>query len=161
MSERAERPDKVLGWHCHIYFAPERRDHAVFLNDGIQDRFPIWDYRWLDKSNVLHPQPMFRFQFRREDLADFLEYITLNRKDLSILVHAITGDDVIDHTENVMWMGEPLTLDIDKLKEYQDKVRRGEIPEDLLPATQAGKAPSTPGRRYRPGDDERAGYATG
>ncbi len=161
MSETASRAEKVLGWHCHIYFMPEQRDVAVRLNDGIQDRLPIWDYRWLDKSNVLHPLPMFRFQFRREDLAEFLEYITLNREDLSILVHAITGDDVVDHSENVMWVGPPLKLDIDKLREFQDKARRGEIPMDILPATQVGKPPTSPGRRYRPGDDERAGYATG
>jgi aromatic ring-cleaving dioxygenase len=97
MSEASPRAGKILGWHCHIYLTPERRDHAVWMNDAIQDRFPIWDYRWLDKSNVLHSLPMFRFQFRPEDMSGFLEFVTLNRRDLSILIHAITGDDIVDH----------------------------------------------------------------
>jgi aromatic ring-cleaving dioxygenase len=161
MSEASPRAGKILGWHCHIYFTPERRDHAVWMNDAIQDRFPIWDYRWLDKSNVLHPLPMFRFQFRPEDMSGFLEFVTLNRRDLSVLIHAITGNDIVDHSDNVMWMGEPLKLDFAKLEEFVEQGRNGGIPKELLAVNKTGKAPTTPGRRYRPGDDERARYATG
>lgn len=155
MTEPKAASMKILGWHCHIYFPMERRDVAVRLNTEIQDRFPIWDYRWMDRSNFLHPTPMFRFQFKRDDLADFLEYLTLNRDDLSVLVHAISGDDIIDHTQHAMWLGEPLTLGIDALREVQEKKRAGELPASRRPELQAAVGEAEAGKvRYAPGDDQ-------
>ena len=145
---------KIIGWHCHVYFMPESRDCAVRLNEELQDQFRIWDYRWLEAPNPLHPRPMFRFQFPPADLARFIEWITLNRNDLSVLIHAITGDDIFDHSYNAMWLGEPLTLNLDGLREMLDQVARGELPQSLVPASQVPAEPSAVSRiRYRPGDD--------
>lgn len=158
MSEAEIDHRKIIGWHCHVYFEPEQRDVAARLNEGIQDNFKIWDYRWLDETNRLHPLPMFRFQFTREDLARYIEWITLNREGLSVLVHAITGDNVFDHTYNTMWLGKPLFLDIDALKELQAKAESGELPASMIPKTQVGKKDAEAGRvRFKPGDDQHAG----
>ena len=154
MTALSDQSRKIVGWHCHVYFIPGQRDRAVRLNEDIQDRFRIWDYRWLDAPNPLHPLPMFRFQFLREDLAQFIEWITLNRNDLSVLIHAITGDDMFDHAYNAMWLGQPLTLNLDGLREMLDQVARGELPKSLVPASQVCEEPSrVPQIRYRPGDD--------
>jgi DOPA 4,5-dioxygenase len=95
---------------------------------------------------------MFRFQFRQSDLAAFVEWITLNRAGLSVMLHAITGDDIHDHEHNAMWLGKPLPLDIDALRRFQDRIRKGELPQTLMPATQA-RAAIAGKVRYRPGDD--------
>ena len=97
---------------------------------------------------------MFRFQFPRADLARFIEWITLNRNELSVLIHAITGDDVFDHSYNAIWLGQPLTLNLDGLREMLDQVARGGLPESLVPASQVSEEPAAiPQVRYRPGDD--------
>jgi DOPA 4,5-dioxygenase len=154
VTEHSTKPNKIIGWHCHVYFLPEQRNVAVQLNEDVQDHFRIWDYRWLDEANPLHPTPMFRFQFPTEDLARFVEWITLNRNDLSVLLHAITGDDIFDHTYNAMWLGKPLTLNIDGLRELQAKMASGELPSTLAPASQVPSGPAAAGTvRYRPGDD--------
>jgi aromatic ring-cleaving dioxygenase len=154
MNETQQRPTKIIGWHCHVYFMPDQRDAAVAMNEDVQDHFRIWDYRWLDAANPIHPTPMFRFQFPTEDLARFIEWITLNRNGLSILIHAITGDDHFDHSYNAMWLGKPLTLDLDGLRKMQEKIARGELPASLAPASQVPQGEENAGRvRYRPGDD--------
>ncbi len=33
-----------------------------------------------------------------------------------MLVHPETGDDVIDHTDHALWLGEKLELNIDALR---------------------------------------------
>jgi DOPA 4,5-dioxygenase len=154
MNEAPIEPRAIIGWHCHVYFEPEQRDRAVRLNEEVQDQFQIWDYRWLNEANPLHPLPMFRFQFPREDLARFIEWITLYRNGLSVLVHAITGDDIFDHAYNAMWLGKPLALDLDGLRRMQEQIARGELPASLAPATQVSEG-GPPGAkvRYRPGDD--------
>jgi len=155
MNVPASQRSNILGWHCHIYFPMDRRDVAVRLNEDIQDRFGIWDYRWMDRANFLHPTPMFRFQFKREDLPDFLEYMTLNRDGLSILIHAISGDDIVDHTEHAMWLGEPLSLGIEALREIQAKKRTGELPPSARPELQVAAGATEAGKiRYAPGDDQ-------
>jgi len=30
------------------------------------------------------------------------------------LLHAVTGDDLLDHTEYVQWLGDPITLDLSR-----------------------------------------------
>lgn len=154
MSALSIQTRKIIGWHCHVYFTPELRERAVRLNEDLQDQFRIWDYRWLDAPNLLHPMPMFRFQFSRVDLTRFIEWITLNRNDLSVLIHAITGDDIFDHSYNAIWIGQPLILNLDGLREMLDQVARGELPESLVPASQVCAEPgAAPQVRYRPGDD--------
>ncbi len=39
----------------------------------------------------------------------------MNRKGLTVLVHGVTGDDIYDHTELVLWLGESLKLNLDAL----------------------------------------------
>jgi aromatic ring-cleaving dioxygenase len=154
MSEAASPTREIIGWHCHVYFELAQRERAVILNDKIQDNFSIWDYRWLNSANPLHPLPMFRFQFNRHELAQFVEWITLNRDGLSVLLHAITGDDIFDHSYNAMWLGQPLALDIDGLRKMQEQIARGDLPASLAPASQVQKSDKLPpGGRYRPEDD--------
>ena len=154
MTETPAQSRNIIGWHCHIYFRPEQREIAVRLNEEVQDRFRIWDYRWLNEANPLHPLPMFRFQFPTEDLARFIEWITLNRDHVSVLIHAITGDDIFDHSYNAMWLGTPLTLNMDGLREMQAMMKTGELPATLAPASQVAAGPETAGTvRYRPDDD--------
>jgi DOPA 4,5-dioxygenase len=143
----------IIGWHCHVYFTPETRATAVRLNDAVQNEFRIWDYRWLDQGNPMHPAPMFRFQFLREDLGRFIEWITLNRDGLSVLVHAITGDNYFDHDYNAIWIGKPLTLDLEGLRRMEAQMQRGELPKTLVPSTQVGAAASAGAVRFQPGDD--------
>jgi DOPA 4,5-dioxygenase len=162
LAEFAKRKFDILGWHCHVYFTPDTREQAVGLNDAIQDQFKIWDYRWLDHANGLHPTPFFRFQFRREDLASFIEWLTLNRAGLSVLVHAISGDNYFDHIYNVMWLGTPLHLDAEVIRQMEarraaERRNATDLPQGLLPQDLTGAAHTAGQTRFRPGDDPHIG----
>ncbi|MGE4253884.1 MAG: hypothetical protein AB7E84_01580, partial [Xanthobacteraceae bacterium] len=53
-----------------------------------------------------------------------------------------------------MWLGKPLTLNIDGLRELQAKMASGELPSTLAPASQVSSGATAAGAvRYRPGDD--------
>ena len=43
----------------------------------------------------------------------------LNREGLDILVHPNTGDDVKDHTDHSLWLGEKLELNIELLRQVR------------------------------------------
>ncbi|MBT7293092.1 MAG: 4,5-dioxygenase, partial [Rhodospirillaceae bacterium] len=48
--------------------------------------------------------------------AEFVPWLMLNRKGLTILVHPDTGHPVPDHEDYPLWLGEKLDLDIGILR---------------------------------------------
>jgi DOPA 4,5-dioxygenase len=50
----------------------------------------------------------------RDQFGDFAQWMALNRAGLTIFAHTSTGDDLADHSHNVIWFGrsEPLKLSI-------------------------------------------------
>ncbi len=48
-----------------------------------------------------------------------MTWLALNRKGLTILIHPLTGDDLIDHTDYASWMGEQQVLNLDFLRGLQ------------------------------------------
>ncbi|MFT4198713.1 MAG: DOPA 4,5-dioxygenase family protein [Pseudoxanthomonas sp.] len=153
LPEIPERIDEIVAYHSHIYFTAQTRHIAERLNEELQDRFKIWDYRWLDAANALHPQPMFRFAILKEDFQRYVEWIVRAREGLTVLVHPITGDDYIDHTYLAIWIGGRLELNVGRMREFAQARRAGaELPGSHVFET--GNDPSLAGKvRYRPGDD--------
>jgi len=42
-------------------------------------------------------------------------WLAVNRKGLTVFVHGLSGDDIYDHTELVLWLGESVELDLSVL----------------------------------------------
>ncbi|WP_140984626.1 DOPA 4,5-dioxygenase family protein [Asticcacaulis tiandongensis] len=146
---RPEIPERInapVSYHSHIYFNAAQRTIAEQLNESLQDNFKIWDYRWLDAPNQLHPSAMFRFALLKEDFQRYVEWILKNRQGLNVLVHPNTGDGYADHTYLAIWLGDKLHLNIKKRpadapNPYADR------PNPMFQTHLAGLV------RYRPGDD--------
>ncbi|KAF9391759.1 hypothetical protein CPB97_005610 [Podila verticillata] len=45
-----------------------------------------------------------------------------NRGKFSILIHPLTKDEIIDHTDRAVWLGQPVPLDFKVLRERLDKI---------------------------------------
>ncbi len=63
-----------------------------------------------------HPSWSCQLAIDRSEYADLLSWLALNRKDLTILIHPLTGNDLLDHTDYASWMGEPQALKLDVLQ---------------------------------------------
>src|ERR671933_2514074 len=72
--------------------------------------------RWHDKPIGPHPKAMYQVAFLPEQFGKVLPWLMLNRDGLDILVHPETGDDVGDHTDRSLWLGEKLELNIEFLR---------------------------------------------
>ncbi|WP_181404527.1 DOPA 4,5-dioxygenase family protein [Asticcacaulis tiandongensis] len=143
----------IVAWHSHIYFTPETHHIALRLNEELQDNFKIWDYRWLDAANGLHPTPMFRFAILKEDFQRYVEWILKARAGLVVLVHAITGDDYVDHTYLALWIGEKYELGVERMREAALKAKAEGKPA-ISGVFETGRNEALAGQiRFRPGDD--------
>ena len=59
---------------------------------------------------------MYQVKFLPNQFAKVVPWLMLNHEGLDILIHPETGDDVIDHTDHALWLGEKLELNIEFLR---------------------------------------------
>jgi DOPA 4,5-dioxygenase len=60
---------------------------------------------------------MYQVAFAVEEFPRLVPWLMLNRRGLSVLVHPLTGDDVADHSAHALWLGPPLPLRLEALRE--------------------------------------------
>ena len=104
----------IENFHAHIYFDPNEVETARALGNAAHDRFgvPVGHYHLRPVGP--HPRGSVQLTVSPEQFGDFAQWLALNRGELTIFVHANTGDDRADHTAHVIWFGksEPLDLSI-------------------------------------------------
>lgn len=111
-----EEPIKITGFHAHVYFDTASRDAALRVREGLGARFDVQLGRWHDKPIGPHPKAMYQVAFSLEQFGKLVPWLMLNREGLDILIHPETGDDVGDHADRSLWLGEKLELDIEFLR---------------------------------------------
>lgn len=118
-------PEAIREYHAHIYYDDATRSVAADVRAALSERFDVTMGRWRDEPVGPHPMAMYQVAFAPGVFAEFVPWLMLNRRGLTILVHPITGDnaarnDVADHEDYPLWLGEKLDLDIDLLRKFAD-----------------------------------------
>ncbi len=100
-------------FHAHVYYEnEENREIAANIRSYTENNFEVRMGRWRDQPVGPHPKPMFQIAFAPAVFDQIVPWLMLNREGLSILVHPDTGDDVTDHRDSPLWLGEKLDLNI-------------------------------------------------
>ena len=106
---------ELKGYHAHIYFEPCQRQQAADLREEIGCLFPVLVGQIHDQPVGPHTRSMFQVAFEPSVFEHLLPWLMLNRRGLTVLVHPETGDDLVDHRDHSLWMGEMLPLDFSRL----------------------------------------------
>ncbi|HUH83367.1 MAG TPA: DOPA 4,5-dioxygenase family protein [Stellaceae bacterium] len=114
-------PQRITGYHAHIYYDPVTRPVAERLRQAIGEGFLVKLGRWHDEPVGPHPVAMYQVAFPVAEFPRLVPWLMLNRGELSVLVHPLTGDDYEDHASYPLWLGAALPLNLDVL-------RRGSAP---------------------------------
>ncbi len=107
---------EITGFHAHVYFDTVSRDAAARVREGLGAKFDVRLGRWHDKPIGPHPKAMYQVAFLPDQFAKVVPWLMLNREGLDILIHPETGDDVEDHVDHSLWLGEKLELNIEFLR---------------------------------------------
>ena len=105
----------VTGWHAHVYYDAETKPQAAGLREAIEENFDIRMGRWRDRPVGPHPEWSYQIAFEPELFATLVPWLSQHREGLVVLVHPLTGDDLIDHRDYPIWLGEHRELDLDSL----------------------------------------------
>lgn len=106
----------ITGFHAHVYYDAVTKDNAARLRAALEGRFAARYGRWHDKPVGPHPHWSYQIAFAPELFGEIIPWLALNRDGLVIFVHPETGDDIADHTEHAIWLGDVVELDIDALR---------------------------------------------
>lgn len=107
---------EIKGYHAHVYYDAATKADAETLRAEIDAQFDTVLGRWHDKPVGPHPCWSYQVAFEPDVFAKFIPWLTLNRRDLTILLHPETGDALADHSTHVMWLGESVALNLDSLR---------------------------------------------
>ena len=112
-------PTLIQGYHAHVYYEPATRGDAERLRNEIGSRFAVALGSWHDVPVGPHSRAMYQVAFAVEEFARIVPWLMLNRRQLSVLVHPVTGDDYDDHAHFPLWLGPPLPLRLEVLHKRQ------------------------------------------
>jgi len=110
-------PKVIVDWHAHVYYGAAEKDTAAALRSAAEARFPNAAYgRWHDKPIGPHPTGSYQIAFPVALFPEIVPWLTLNRGELTVLVHPNTGHDLEDHRDRAIWLGTTQTLNLEALK---------------------------------------------
>lgn len=103
-----------MNLHAHIYYPLEQKPIAVEIHSSIASHL-AGQFTFLSELNEgplgPHPLPSFEVHFQEEHLPRLRSFFETHRRGLSVLIHRDTGNDPLDHRENIEWHGNPVPLD--------------------------------------------------
>ena len=109
----------VNGYHAHVYFNPATRPVAERLRDTIAGRFTVQLGAFSDDPIGPHPISQFNVIFRADEFQHIVPWLMLNRDGLDVLVHPLTDDMYADHSDHALWLGPPVDLKLDGMRQRQ------------------------------------------
>jgi DOPA 4,5-dioxygenase len=105
--------DLIQSYHAHVYYDAETKETAARLRAEVEARFDnITMGRWHDKPVGPHPRWSYQIAFETELFAELVPWLALNREGLTVLVHPNTGQDLPDHADRAMWLGDSPELNL-------------------------------------------------
>jgi DOPA 4,5-dioxygenase len=108
-----QRPQNVYSqYHAHVYFDAQSTEQARALCQNAATRFGVSMGRVHEKPVGPHPHWSCQLSFDTKQFDALIPWLDANRGGLNILVHALTGRSIEDHTTHASWLGEPATLNL-------------------------------------------------
>ena len=108
-----KRPRNVYArYHAHVYFDEKSVEQARELCSEAAKRSGATMGRVHQKLVGPHPHWSCQLAFDSAQFEVLIPWLDHHRGGLSILVHALTGNDLEDHTTHASWLGEPAELNL-------------------------------------------------
>ena len=108
-----KRPINIhRGYHAHVYFDLDTLEFASGLCNQAGELFGLKVGRVHQKPIGPHPKWSCQITFAGKHFDEFIPWIDKNRNGLTVLVHALTGDNLKDHTDYAYWLGDSVELEL-------------------------------------------------
>lgn len=110
-------------FHSHVYYTAESKQTATQLHQKISQKFELEVHAGsvlltplMDRCLGPHPLWMFEFNFKADFFSDAVSFLSEHRNGLSVLIHPLSGNAILDHTDYAMFLGQREKLNLAVLK---------------------------------------------
>ncbi len=107
------------GWHAHVYFDAGSKEQARLLCEAASDRFGIAMGRMHEKPVGPHPVWSCQLAFPSPLFGTVIPWLAHNRDGLTIFIHPLGEDELADHRDHAIWMGQVLPLKVEIFEESE------------------------------------------
>ncbi|CAO3647474.1 unnamed protein product [Cunninghamella blakesleeana] len=118
--------EEIKEWHFHIYFFQNnnhQKEAALALRNRVLSLVQLGFFEVVPLHRVNygpigpHTVGSYEVWCPTEYFARAFSYFTLNRGELSILIHPLTKYPLKDHSSRAVWLGPSFPLDLSALSE--------------------------------------------
>uniref|UniRef100_A0A1D1Y9E9 Putative 21. protein n=1 Tax=Anthurium amnicola TaxID=1678845 RepID=A0A1D1Y9E9_9ARAE len=109
-------------YDIHFYYSPGSEKAALEVRDQLKAQFGWLRFEEPEgKPSAPHTLPNWEADFKNspnhhQNFGEVLRWLMLNRRGHSVIVHPHTGNELKDHTDYALWLGEKVPLDLSSLK---------------------------------------------
>jgi DOPA 4,5-dioxygenase len=97
-------------YHFHIYFEKDQLSLAKDVVDKLSDTKHLEIGQIRTEPIGPHPVGSCQITVLKEHFLEIVEWFLVHRGDLSVFIHALSGNNILDHTNYVMWIGKPYKI---------------------------------------------------
>ena len=108
----------IRDYHVHLYYDAGSIDDAISLADRVSRLYPIKVGTFHQKPVGPHPMWSCQLTVLVEHFGDLIPWLLIHRGCVDLFIHPNTGDDLADHTNYAMWIGQSYQL---KLSIFREK----------------------------------------
>lgn len=103
-----------MKYHAHVYFEIAQVQIIEQLYVQLQQEFgDTVNYGRIHQKLVgPHTKPMFQLEFDQTLLPKIKTTLCSNGLDLSVLIHPLHENAYLAHTQDAVWLGQPLALNL-------------------------------------------------
>jgi aromatic ring-cleaving dioxygenase len=99
-------------YHSHVYFGADTIEKAKSVCELVAKKFDVQIGRFWERNVGPHPRWSVQILYEANKFGRVVPFLMKNREGLTIFTHPLTGDDLKDHTDHALWMGELLELNL-------------------------------------------------
>ena len=99
-------------YHAHVYYDEHNQDIARGIVEHCGNHFQVNVGRFHLKLVGPHPKWSCQLAFNQSEFDQIIPWLEEHRQGLTVFVHGVTGDDIVDHTDYAYWLGEPVELNL-------------------------------------------------
>ena len=102
----------VKDYHAHLYYTSVNIQEAQDIAEQLGKIHPIKVGTFHQKPVGPHPTWSCQLTFTPDQLGVIISWLLLNHGSVDVFIHANTGDNLIDHTQYIMWIGRSYPLNV-------------------------------------------------
>lgn len=105
--------EDIKAYHAHLYYDDqEGRALAQNIAQQLSSLYEVKVGRFHEKKVGPHPMWSVQIAFKAGDLDKVIPWLMVNRGDLDVFFHPLSGNELYDHTQGSAWLGQSYELDI-------------------------------------------------